>query len=58
MKFTQKGKEYTWICENKLCNIPLDADCTVVSTTEHVRRFCSMECVVESFNNHRDELLT
>jgi len=57
MKFTQKGKEYTWICENKLCNRPLDADCTVVSTTEHVRRFCSMDCVVESFNNHMDEIL-
>ena len=41
-----------WICENKACKRSLDVDHVVVATTCHVRRFCSMECVVESFHNH------
>jgi hypothetical protein len=44
-------------CENENCKNLLSADHVSVVTTQHVRRFCSMECVVESFQLHMDKLI-
>jgi hypothetical protein len=44
-------------CENSACGRKLSVDHITVVTTFHVRRFCTMECVVEGFQNHRAALL-
>jgi hypothetical protein len=46
----------TLACANIRCDRDLDVDHVTVTTTAHVRRFCSMHCVVEGFQAHQDQL--
>jgi hypothetical protein len=39
-------------CENPACKYELRADHVTLVTTKHVRRFCSVECLVESHKAH------
>jgi hypothetical protein len=36
-------------CENPDCDAQLYPDHVTLITTEHVRRFCTVECLVESW---------
>lgn len=43
-------------CENPTCEHALGWDHVTLTTTVHVRRFCTVECLVESFHAHRAHL--
>jgi hypothetical protein len=43
-------------CENPFCNDPLRADHVTLVTTGHVRRFCTVECLIDSFYHNLDVL--
>jgi hypothetical protein len=36
-------------CANPLCVSSLSTDCVTLTTTFHVRRFCTVQCLIESF---------
>ena len=38
-----------YICENPDCEYELGPDHVTLVTTAHVRRFCSLECLVNSW---------
>ena len=44
-------------CENPKCNNKLNVDHVTLITTCHVRRFCSVECIAESQQEHIKDLL-
>jgi hypothetical protein len=39
-------------CENPTCKNKLSADHITLVTTAHVRRFCYMDCLIESYYRH------
>jgi len=39
-------------CENPACNAGLSPDCVMLITTKHVRRFCNIDCLMESHHIH------
>jgi hypothetical protein len=43
-----------WRCENPFCNEPLTPDHVTLITTGHVRRFCEVECLIESHHHAID----
>ena len=43
-------------CVNPLCRRPLGFDPTVLVTTKHVRLFCGVPCLIESYHHNLDKI--
>lgn len=46
----------THVCANTRCRRPLGVDHVTMTTTVHLRRFCSVECIIDGFEAHREQI--